>query len=116
MYIYIHKCISIQVESHRKAASALRQSVAAIRNNPQRWPSEGGGKGDGAYDDGGSAGAGGAGGSTEAGGGGPHVCGLAGEGGSEEGEFGCDGRVPSLSLSMSDSFSFELAQFPPGTR
>jgi hypothetical protein len=44
------------------------------------------------------------------------VCALAGVGGGEEVEFGCDGRVPSLSLSMSNSFSFELAQFPPGTR
>ena len=104
------------MESHRKAANALRRSVAAIRDNPQRWPSEGGGKGDGAYDDGGGAGGGGAGVSGEADGDGPHVCGLAGEVGSGEGEFGCDGRVPSLSLSMSDSFSFELAQFSPGTR
>jgi len=105
------------VESHRKAASALRQSVAAIRDNPQRWPSEGGGKSDGAYDDGGGARGGGAGVSGETdGGGGGEVCALAGVGGGEEVEFGCDGRVPSLSLSMSNSFSFELAQFPPGTR
>jgi len=119
------------MESHKKAAQSLRQSVAATRailpvsrrgvavsDDASIYGSggvEGGGRAD-----------------QDARGGSAGLCGGAGEEGWEEmveggkeveeeggGGFGrsCDGQVPSLSLSVSDcSFSFELAQFPPGTR